>query len=337
MVEQAHREAQLGDTERVSGTLADPVRLALLRALFRIAQDEHVRRRAGTPTPAGLPPEDAYEAARLDAAFRAHMAGLDAAGLERERGLLAQALLLEVDRRMAKPGTIPGRPLDFSRVPVDVPSPPAGRPPPRVGLVSLPWMSPAMPSIQLATLSSALGQEGIRSDVHELYVDYAARIGLNLYSQLDNVLGFLPEWVFSRHYYGPEHGDDLAAMLEEHPLGDLPFPDLADAILEALEPVTARYLDDMVEQLDWSQYDVVGCSLTISQLGASMAFARRLKLLHRRSEWFSAARSAPARWARRSCASARMSTWSCTSRVSWCCRSWSGGSMPAYRRPVCQA
>jgi hypothetical protein len=197
----------MGDTERGSGTLSDPVRLALLRSLFRIAQDEHVRRRAGTAAVVP-PPQDAHEAARLNAALRSHMADLDAAGLEHERGRLAQALLLEVDRRMAKPGTVPGRPIDFSRLPVDAtsPSPSLGRPPPRVGLVSLPWMSPAMPSIQLATLSSALAQEGISSDVHELYVDYAARIGLNLYSQLDNVLSFLPEWVFSRHYYGPEHG-----------------------------------------------------------------------------------------------------------------------------------
>ncbi|WKX68843.1 RiPP maturation radical SAM C-methyltransferase [Streptomyces sp. XD-27] len=147
-----------------------------------------------------------------------------------------------------------------------------------MALVSLPWMSPTLPSIQLATLASALRQEGIESDVHELYVDYGARIGLNLYNLLGNLLGYLPEWVFSRHYYGPEQGDDLAAMLEQRPFGDdFPWPELADSVLAALEPVTEEYLDDLVRQTDWSRYDVVGFSLTISQLGASMAVARRLK------------------------------------------------------------
>ena len=137
-----------------------------------------------------------------------------------------------------------------------------------------------MPSIQLATLASALDRDGISSDVHELYVDYAVRIGLNLYSLLGNLLGYLPEWVFSRHYYGPECGDDLSAMREQHPLDEIPSPEFADVILDALHPITSDYLDDILEMVAWSDYDIVGCSLTISQLGASMAFARRVKLRH---------------------------------------------------------
>ncbi|HYO16298.1 MAG TPA: RiPP maturation radical SAM C-methyltransferase [Thermoanaerobaculia bacterium] len=265
--------------------LSDPLRLALLHASFRLANEELGRRRTEGGAEEGAEDHeltgDPEDSARLAAALRRHVAGLDLPDLERLRSQLAGSFLLELDRRMAAPGEPPGERLDATRLLTHSPRP-AGGPaaPRRVGLVSLPWMSPAMPSIQLATLASALEREGLAADVHELYVDYAARIGLNLYNHLSNLLGYVPEWVFSRHYYGPEHGDDLAAMLAQDPLAEIPWPELAGVILEALEPVTREYLDDMVESVDWSVYDVLGISLTISQLGASMAFARRIKLRH---------------------------------------------------------
>ncbi|CUM43749.1 hypothetical protein BN2537_16463 [Streptomyces venezuelae] len=62
------------------------------------------------------------------------------------------------------------------------------------------------------------------------------------------------------------------------------FPGLAAPVAGARRhdsgsagPVTEEYLADLVDEADSSAYDVVGFSLTISQLGASMAFARRLK------------------------------------------------------------
>jgi hypothetical protein len=85
---------------------------------------------------------------------------------------------------------------------------------------------------------------------------------------------------FSRHYYAAETGNPLDEMLDREPLRELPWPGVGDTILRALEPVTASFLDRMAGQVDWSRYDVIGFSLTISQLGASIAFARRLKLKH---------------------------------------------------------
>lgn len=272
-------------TGRQRAHLADPLRLALLHASFRLANEELGRRLNGEGRWEEGAAEhetsgDLGEAAQLAAALQRHLTGLDLPDLERLRTQLASSLLLEIDRRIAVPGEPPGERFDPARIPAQPASPNDSSTGPRVGLVSLPWMSPAMPSIQLATLASALDREGISSDVHELYVDYAVRIGLNLYNYLSNLLGYIPEWVFSRHYYGPEHGDDLSAMLAEHPLAEIPWPEFSDVILEALEPITRGYLDDLLEAVDWSRYDVLGCSLTISQLGASMAFARRVKRRH---------------------------------------------------------
>ncbi|MFE1906726.1 RiPP maturation radical SAM C-methyltransferase [Streptomyces gardneri] len=261
---------------------SDPVRLQLLRLLFTLADAEKARRAKEDPLPPTAGDHGAASpttAGGLGAAVTASMASLGNAELEREHRRLARCFLQEVDRLIAGSGSLPGQRVDFpglaareaQRKGTDT----TGA---RVALVSLPWMSPTLPSIQLATLASALRQEGIATDVHEMYVDYAARIGLNLYNVLGNLLGPLPEWIFSQHYYGPEHGDHLTDMLEQRPLGaGFPWPELADTILAALAPVTEEYLADLVDEVDWSAYDVVGFSLTISQLGASMAFARRLK------------------------------------------------------------
>ncbi|HEX7153558.1 MAG TPA: RiPP maturation radical SAM C-methyltransferase [Thermoanaerobaculia bacterium] len=202
---------------------------------------------------------------------------LDDAGLEQFFAESAANLLLEIDRSLAGEGDPPGTRVDPDVIPPEPAIVHAGKAPKKVGLISLPWMAPALPSIQLATLASVLEREGMESDVHELYVDYAARVGLNLYNYMSNMLGYFPEWVFSRHYYGPERGDDLSAMLEADPLAETRWMNVADVLPKALEPVTRQFLDDLMDAVDWSRYDVLGCSLTISQLGASMAFARRIK------------------------------------------------------------
>lgn len=269
----------MADTSQLRANLSDPLRLAVLHASFQLATEELSRRRRGEQPPPSAPEPGEGEAVGLAFALERHFSALDLFELERMRHQLAASLLRELDRRVAAPGELPGEPVEPLQLPPSQ-APSSGSATPTVGLVSLPWMSPALPSIQLATLASALAREGLASEVHELYVDYAARIGLNLYNYLSNLLGFLPEWVFSRHYYGPEHGDDLSEMIAQRPFADGPWAELGDAILAALEPVTKSYVDDMMDSVDWSRYDVIGFSLTISQLGASMAFARRLKLRH---------------------------------------------------------
>jgi ribosomal peptide maturation radical SAM protein 1 len=282
----------VSNTQRDLRHLADPVRLELLNATFRLELDELARRGRSAnggahpvapAKPHGEPRSDVRaadlaEAARLTSSLRRHMSDLSDAALADLHRRLAGQLLLEIDRRMATPGSPPGERADVTALLGEARTPRRGGEAPRVGLVSLPWMSPALPSIQLATLASALRRQGVASEVHELYVDFAARIGLNLYNYLGNLLGFLPEWVFSRHYYAAESGDDLRSMLEQQPLAELPWPELADSLLEALDPVTRSYLDDMLAEVEWGRYAVLGFSLTISQLGASMAFARLVKL-----------------------------------------------------------
>ncbi len=58
----------------------------------------------------------------------------------------------------------------------------------RVALVSMPWVSTWMPSIQLAILRQCLETRAL-CDTYELYVDYAARISPRLYHSLSEAGG----------------------------------------------------------------------------------------------------------------------------------------------------
>ncbi len=150
-----------------------------------------------------------------------------------------------------------------------------------VGLISMPWVSTAMPSIQLAVLAAALTQEGITSESHELFLDYAARIGLDLYDTLSMSGGMVEEWLFAQHYFGPETGDTLAEFRNQCRVPRLRLRLGSDVskeqIFDALFPVTANFLQELVTEIDWSRYDILGFSLTAWQLGPSMALARLIK------------------------------------------------------------
>ncbi len=259
--------------------IADPLRLPFLRAAFLLLEEDGPGKTAAGGSSKRA--KSNIDSASVAAGMRQLVSQMSAEERAAAKLRTARALLHEFDRLLSAGGEPPGTAFDPERLkrrPAQVQDDGA----PRVGLISMPWMSPALPSIQLATLQSALRSKGMEADVHELFVDYAADIGLNLYNQLGNLLGYLPEWIFSRHYYGAETGDRLEEMFAQDPLSEIPWQGAGNTILRALEPVTARYLDRTMEETDWSRYDIVGFSLTISQLGASMALARLLKKKHPR-------------------------------------------------------
>lgn len=148
---------------------------------------------------------------------------------------------------------------------------------PSVALVSMPWMAAALPSIQLATLAAALQGDGIASEAYELFLDYAASVGLGIYHILSNSDGFVEEWLFARHYFGAESGDSLHEFRTHRPRLGLGRSEVEELLVDALAARTANFLDDVAGRVEWRRHDVVGFSLTISQTAASMALARLLK------------------------------------------------------------
>lgn len=151
-----------------------------------------------------------------------------------------------------------------------------------IGLISMPWMSPNIPSIQLATLGNALAAEGIQSRSYEFFLDYAAAIGLNLYNRLCEAGQFIDEYLFATHYYRSEASNDLSDFLRHRPSIGYGSEELEDQVIQAVDLVTSAFLVRLAEDTDWSGYDAVGFSLTISQTASSMALARLIKLKHPR-------------------------------------------------------
>jgi ribosomal peptide maturation radical SAM protein 1 len=149
-----------------------------------------------------------------------------------------------------------------------------------MALISMPWMSPNIPSIQLATLGSALAAEGIQSQAYEFFLDYAAAIGLNLYNRLCETGQFIDEYLFATHYYRSETGNDLSDFLRHRPSIGYGSEELEDQVIQAVDLVTSSFLVRLAEDTDWSGYNAVGFSLTISQTASSMALARLIKLRH---------------------------------------------------------
>ncbi len=146
-----------------------------------------------------------------------------------------------------------------------------------IALVSMPWMSTRFPSIQLATLASVFEERGHKTETIELSLDYAAMIGPSIYDRLCNGGGFIEELIFAEQYYGKEH----RPFFEESRNKVLPIglfePEVEQSLIAALNPLTERYLDLCADAADWSKYDAIGFSLTISQTTASAAMAKRIR------------------------------------------------------------
>ena len=74
----------------------------------------------------------------------------------------------------------------------------AKRPALRVALVNMPFSSSRFPSMQIGLLQSILADRGIYATAHYLNLEFAARVGWNLYEALSNdTLYFIGDWMFA--------------------------------------------------------------------------------------------------------------------------------------------
>lgn len=146
----------------------------------------------------------------------------------------------------------------------------------RVALVGMPWFWAHMPSIQLAIVKDIFARSGVESDVFEFYADFADQFGIDLYGNIANTGTFLGERLFSQFYF-----DEL----RREPLDSIPHlafdePEIEQHILRFGTPLVDHFLDSCIAERNWSEYDAVCLTLTAQQVGASMAFAKRLRSRH---------------------------------------------------------
>jgi ribosomal peptide maturation radical SAM protein 1 len=151
-----------------------------------------------------------------------------------------------------------------------------------VVLVSMPFMDPYRPSIQLGLLKAVTARYGFPVRTYHAYLDFAARIGVDYYRLLCQHRGTLiGDWLFSVEAFGDAAPDPDAHMLDELAdslsyLGSSP-EEMRKKLLRIRNTDVPVYLDALVDGFPWKDVKVAGFSSTFQQNSASFALARRLK------------------------------------------------------------
>jgi ribosomal peptide maturation radical SAM protein 1 len=148
----------------------------------------------------------------------------------------------------------------------------------RVALVNMPFSSSRFPSMQIGLLQSILAGRCITATALYLNLEFAARIGWNLYESLSNeTLYFIGDWMFASE-----------AFREDAPDGKLFLKRFATRLskdrLEWFWHQRTRgareFLERCLASVPWHHYDVVGFSSVFVQNAAALALGRLLKERH---------------------------------------------------------
>ncbi|MCP4549340.1 MAG: RiPP maturation radical SAM protein 1 [bacterium] len=163
----------------------------------------------------------------------------------------------------------------------------AATPRPKVALVFMPFAMRDTPSIQLGLLSELARNVGYHADCFHLNLELAARLPEGTYEAFwthENFFAFgehmTGEWLFSVAAFGDAVDGNDAAYFEAFPrvVGMAKDRDNASAHLSSLRhELLPRFIEDCVDLVPWSEYDVVGFSSSYQQNVASIALARRIK------------------------------------------------------------
>jgi ribosomal peptide maturation radical SAM protein 1 len=149
-------------------------------------------------------------------------------------------------------------------------------------LVSMPFMEPYRPSIQLGLLKSLTARCGFPVRTMHANLDFAMRIGIDYYKLLCEHRGpMIGEWLFSQAAF-PGTAPDPDARMLDHLACELSYlgasrKELRKKLLQIRDIDVPAYLDALVAAFPWNDAAVVGFTSTFQQNAASFALARRLK------------------------------------------------------------
>jgi ribosomal peptide maturation radical SAM protein 1 len=159
-----------------------------------------------------------------------------------------------------------------------------------VALVYMPWGAVSRGSIAVGILKQCAKRAGFPTDVHYLNMRFAERLGVELYEKISASSAFYPEWFFSCALFGPDgmglmknDWDDLLST----PQGELMTQRLmelvggtADLCQRIVKKEIPEFIDECLNDVDWSKYKVVGFSATFAQTLSSLLLAKRIKERH---------------------------------------------------------
>jgi ribosomal peptide maturation radical SAM protein 1 len=149
-------------------------------------------------------------------------------------------------------------------------------------LISMPFGSTRMPSIQVGLLTALAKAHGWQGDGLYCNVLFARRFGWERYEVVcEQRFRLLGEWLFSRAAFG-EHALPERLFLEH---SDLPAieHDLGlstEELLDWRNRLIPEFIDDLARQAHWSEVALAGFTSMFEQTCASLALARALKRCH---------------------------------------------------------
>jgi ribosomal peptide maturation radical SAM protein 1 len=162
-------------------------------------------------------------------------------------------------------------------------------PKPRVALIYMPWGTVSRGAIAVALLKQVVKLRGYDCDVHHLNIPFAQQIGIDLYTRISEASAFFPEWFFSTAIFGSKGLDVLRNDWNSlsGPLGTrlkselTTLADGREGVCEKIaDEVVPRFIENCLKKIDWSQYAVVGFSVTFAQTAASLLLAREIRAHH---------------------------------------------------------
>ncbi len=145
----------------------------------------------------------------------------------------------------------------------------------RLALISMPWPLANRPSIQLGTLKSFLKIKApdVRVDCYHFYLEVADLLGLRAYNTIAERI-WVAESIYA-YLLNPEKRSEISDLVAaEHRSKELHLD------LEAVSSQILRLHQRRHFVFDWSSYDLIGFSITVSQLTSSLYMIRQIRDRH---------------------------------------------------------
>jgi ribosomal peptide maturation radical SAM protein 1 len=149
----------------------------------------------------------------------------------------------------------------------------------RVLLLVMPFLTLPRPHLGVALLKAGMARLGMSCDIRYFSFRFADIIGVPLYVRIAERSPahlLVGEFVFTPALYGEDARpfSDFRASIANYVL---PYPEDLLQQLERIRNLTPAFIQECADQIDFSQYDIVGFTSSFEQNMASLAMAQEIK------------------------------------------------------------
>ena len=144
----------------------------------------------------------------------------------------------------------------------------------KVALISAPWPLYNRPSIQIGTLKTHLIKTfpELKVDAHHFYLKVAEALGYKRYQAISERT-WLAETVYAALLY-PENLEGIKKVFYKKAKGKTLLRDIRfDSLTRQVQEVSEKF----IQSVDWRGYGLVGFSICLCQLTASLYFIKKIK------------------------------------------------------------